>query len=63
FFYRLAIEARINPKLQMNMLPLRFRPNMTEFQSFDLKRAVKYSPESVYPQRCSCILFQAARRK
>lgn len=28
----IAIEARINPKLQMNMLPLRFRPNMTEFQ-------------------------------
>lgn len=27
----IAIEARINPKLQMNMLPLRFRPNMTEF--------------------------------
>lgn len=28
----IAIEARINPKLQMNMLPLRFRPNMVEFQ-------------------------------
>lgn len=28
----IAIEARINPGLQMNMLPLRFRPNMTEFQ-------------------------------
>ena len=28
----IAIEARINPKLQMKMLPLRFRPNMTEFQ-------------------------------
>lgn len=28
----IAIEARINPKLQMSMLPLRFRPNMTEFQ-------------------------------
>lgn len=27
----IAIEARINPKLQMNLLPLRFRPNMTEF--------------------------------
>lgn len=27
----IAIEARINPKLQMNMLPLRFRPNMVEF--------------------------------
>ncbi len=27
----IAIESRINPKLQMNMLPLRFRPNMTEF--------------------------------
>ena len=28
----IAIESRINPKLQMNMLPLRFRPNMTEFR-------------------------------
>lgn len=28
----IAIEARLNPKLQMNMLPLRFRPNMTEFR-------------------------------
>ena len=28
----IAIEARINPKLQMNMLPLRFRPNMVEFR-------------------------------
>lgn len=28
----IAIEARMNPKLQMNMLPLRFRPNMTEFR-------------------------------
>ncbi len=28
----IAIESRINPKLQMNMLPLRFRANMTEFQ-------------------------------
>lgn len=28
----IAIEARINPKLQMNMLPKRFRPNMTEFR-------------------------------
>ncbi len=31
----IAIEARINPKLQMSMLPLRFRPNMTEFQGKD----------------------------
>lgn len=29
----IAIEARINPNLQMNMLPLRFRSNMTEFQT------------------------------
>ena len=28
----IAIKARVNPKLQMNMLPLRFRSNMTEFQ-------------------------------
>ncbi len=28
----IAIESRINSKLQMNMLPLRFRPNMTEFR-------------------------------
>lgn len=32
FCNSIAIEARINPKLQMNMLPLRFRPNMTEFR-------------------------------
>lgn len=28
----IEIKARINPKLQMQMLPLRFRGNMTEFQ-------------------------------
>lgn len=31
----IAIEARINPRLQMGMLPLRFRPYMTEFQTKD----------------------------
>lgn len=32
FCESIAIESRINPRQQMNMLPLRFRPNMTEFQ-------------------------------
>lgn len=32
FCHRIAIEERRNPKLQQNMLPLRFRKNMTEFQ-------------------------------
>lgn len=32
FHDSIAIEARINPALQRNMLPLRFRPNMTEFR-------------------------------
>lgn len=32
FCRTIAIESRIDPKLQMNMLPLRFRPGMTEFQ-------------------------------
>lgn len=33
FCESIAIESRINPKLQMNLLPLRFRPNMTEFSA------------------------------
>lgn len=33
FCSSIAIESRVNPKLQMNMLPLRFRPDMTEFKS------------------------------
>ena len=33
FCSSIAIESRVNPKLQMNMLPLRFRPNMTEFKN------------------------------
>lgn len=32
FCERIAIEARKNPKLQMSMLPLRFRPYMVEFR-------------------------------
>ncbi len=32
FCESIAIEARVNPKLQRSMLPLRFRDNMTEFQ-------------------------------
>lgn len=32
FCKSIAIEARVNPALQRSMLPLRFRPNMTEFQ-------------------------------
>lgn len=31
FFEHIAIKERINPKLQRNNLPLRFRKNMTEF--------------------------------
>lgn len=31
FYNRVAIESRINPKLQRNHLPHRFRPDMTEF--------------------------------
>jgi len=33
FCKSIAIEARYNPNLQRNLLPLRFRPYMTEFQS------------------------------
>lgn len=32
FCHKIAIKERINPSLQRNMLPLRFRENMTEFQ-------------------------------
>lgn len=32
FCYKIGIEERKNPKLQRNMLPLRFRANMVEFQ-------------------------------
>lgn len=32
FFTHIAIKERINPKLQRNNLPLRFRSNMTEFK-------------------------------
>lgn len=32
FCESIAIRERINPRCQMNMLPLRFRPYMTEFQ-------------------------------
>lgn len=32
FCESIAIESRINPNLQLNMLPLRFRPQMTEFK-------------------------------
>ncbi len=33
FFDHVAIKERINPKLQRNNLPLRFRGDMTEFQN------------------------------
>lgn len=33
FCHKIAIEERKNPKLQQNMLPLRFRKNMTEFRN------------------------------
>jgi len=32
FHQTIAIEGRINRKLQQNLLPLRFRPDMTEFR-------------------------------
>ena len=32
FVRTIAIESRTNEKLQLNMLPLRFRPYMTEFR-------------------------------
>lgn len=32
FYQTIAIEERYNPRCQMNMLPLRFRSYMTEFQ-------------------------------
>lgn len=32
FHQTIAIEGRINPKLQRDLMPLRFRPDMTEFQ-------------------------------
>lgn len=35
FFHTIAIEARKNLKLQRNMLPLRYRKYMTEFESCD----------------------------
>ncbi|MHB8128638.1 MAG: TIGR03915 family putative DNA repair protein [Mobilitalea sp.] len=34
FFDHIAIKERINPKLQRNNLPLRFRGDMTEFKNF-----------------------------
>lgn len=52
FHETIAIEGRINTSLQQNNLPLRFRPDMTEFQdqrrpseSFSLS-----SPKGVLPQ-------------
>ncbi len=32
FHQTIAVEGRVNPTLQRSMLPLRFRPDMTEFQ-------------------------------
>ncbi len=32
FFHHIAVEERINPGLQRNMLPLHYRKHMTEFQ-------------------------------
>lgn len=45
FHHTIAIEGRINPRLQNSLLPLRFRPDMTEFQpeaeaDFRLKGAI-----------------------
>lgn len=33
FHETIAIEGRLNRHLQLNLMPLRFRPNMTEFQT------------------------------
>lgn len=33
FHQTIAVEGRINPRLQRNMLPLHFRPDMIEFQA------------------------------
>lgn len=35
FFKHIVIKERINPKLQRNNLPLRFREDMTEFKNFN----------------------------
>lgn len=35
FHQTIAIEGRVNKKLQRNLMPLRFRPDMTEFQPED----------------------------
>ena len=35
FFEAIGIKERFNPRCQRNMLPLWYRKNMTEFQSFD----------------------------
>lgn len=35
FYTHIAIKERVNPKLQRNNLPLRFRGDMTEFQNND----------------------------
>lgn len=36
FCKTIAIDARKNPRCQRQNLPLRFRPEMTEFQEWDL---------------------------
>lgn len=33
FHQTIAIDGRLNRRLQQNLMPLRFRPNMTEFES------------------------------
>lgn len=40
FHQTIAIEGRINRKLQQNLMPLRFRPHMTEFLPEDRIEAV-----------------------
>lgn len=42
FHQTIAIEGRLNQKLQQNLMPLRFRPYMTEFLPED-------RPESTFP--------------
>lgn len=44
FHQTIAIEGRMNKELQRSLMPLRFRPNMTEFQPEDAFEAVRPVP-------------------
>ncbi|MBO4299611.1 MAG: TIGR03915 family putative DNA repair protein [Clostridia bacterium] len=48
FHQTVAIEGRLNPQLQRSNMPLRFRPEMTEFQAEQsVGREFEYHEESV----------------